>query len=332
VFWRAAAGTLVSPGPETARGEAALDGAALALGMSVVAFTGGGGPSAGGVGGAFNASPGAGASQGLYTVNGVQTASQQAARIAYQQQLRLVATRGATALTTTAPRVAVFSVGLRTGAVLFFVVGVPLAIYQIATHEGDWEAPWAQYCREVEARLGPLGGTSAPGGRPPGGAYPGEPAHAPGAATPAPARDPGAVGPAHAPGSDNQPAAGAGGGEKAEAPGVVDDPAECARLIRAGVTHDHHVFPQTLRGEFARIGIPIDRYTITIPAHKHIGPRGVHTTLDWNDHWHLFFEDVPTGPLTPQQMREWGKKAEDLAIDLLHIAGMDRLPLHWYRR
>jgi hypothetical protein len=222
---------------------------------------------------------------------------------------------------------------MRGGVLAFFVIGVPLAIYQISTHEGDWETPWAAYAKEVGARLGPYGGTDPPGGRPPSGAYEGEPQQAPGTPTPAPAHDPSTGESAQAPGKDpTQPAEAPGpqGGEALEAPGVVDDPDECHRLIVAGTPHKHHIFPQTLKEYFARIGINIHRYTISIPAKQHIGPNGLHSALNWNDHWHVFFDDIPTGPLTEDQMKKWEGKAKDLAMDLLHQAGMAHLPHEWY--
>jgi hypothetical protein len=118
----------------------------------------------------------------------------------------------------------------------------------------------------------------------------------------------------------------------AEAPGLVDDAAECARQIRAKKSHDHHIFPQTLREEFSRIGMDIDEYTITMPWDEHIGAKGIHTVFDWNSHWHLFFEDVPSGKLTPAQQKRWEDKAKDEAMDLLRIAGMLWRKIHPYRK
>jgi hypothetical protein len=118
----------------------------------------------------------------------------------------------------------------------------------------------------------------------------------------------------------------------AETPGLIDDPAECARQNRAKKTHDHHIFPQTLREEFLRIGMNIDDYTISIPSDKHIGPNGVHTILQWNDHWHLFFEDVPGGKLSPSQQQQWQIKAKAEVMDLLYRAGMLNYKIHPYRK
>ena len=65
--------------------------------------------------------------------------------------------------------------------------------------------------------------------------------------------------------------------------------------------------------------ISIDDYTITIPANKHIVTKGIHKVLDWNDQWHTFFDEVPTGPLSTGEIAKWTKKAIDMAIDLLHM-------------
>jgi hypothetical protein len=150
-----------------------------------------------------------------------------------------------------------------------------------------------------------------------------------------PAVDPDRPAPGQAPAPAPSPPAQAPGqqpGTTAEAPDIVDDPGECYRLITKGITHDHHIFPQTLRDEFARIGINIDDYTITIPASRHIGPRGVHIVLDWNDQWHVFFDEIPTGPFSPGEQATYRKKAIDMAIDLLHIGKMDGLVIHPYRK
>lgn len=162
-----------------------------------------------------------------------------------------------------------------------------------------------------------------------------DPALAPGAGTPSAAVDPTAPAPAQAPGQapGAAQAPGAEGGEAAQAPGgVVDDPAECARQNKAKILHDHHIFPQSLRDEFSRIGIPIDRYTITLPFDKHIGTDGVHHVFGWNDHWHVFFDEVPHRALSPAEQQRWGLKALEEAIDLMYLAGLSRYKVHPYRK
>ena len=117
--------------------------------------------------------------------------------------------------------------------------------------------------------------------------------HAPGTSTD-PAADPGDTGSAVAPGARSP--------EPVNAPGlpVIDSPAECNQYNLSNELHDHHIFPQTCRGEFSRIGIEPDDFTITItiPGDQHIGKDGIHTVFDWNGEWQDFLDQIPIGPLT----------------------------------
>ena len=76
-------------------------------------------------------------------------------------------------------------------------------------------------------------------------------------------------------------------------PGPVDTPAECAKLIKAGKTHDHHIFPKEYVNEFDSIGINVDDYTVTLKPAEHIGKPGIHITMDWNGEWGDFFNEIP---------------------------------------
>jgi hypothetical protein len=100
------------------------------------------------------------------------------------------------------------------------------------------------------------------------------------------------------------------------APGVVDDPDECRKLIAAHQDHWHHIFPREYVNEFESIGIAIDDFTVKLPWDKHIGSRGLHINLDWNDRWGEFFDQVPID-LTDRQRRDWAYKAIDLAVELM---------------
>ena len=168
-------------------------------------------------------------------------------------------------------------------------------------------------------------GTSLPGGAPP-------PASAPGRDTPAPRQAPGAQGkePAIDPGVSGRPPAtlpGLPSPAPAKEPGVVDDPAECAKLIKAGKTHDHHIFPQEYINEFEAINILVHDYTVTLNAAQHIGSKGIHITMDWNGEWADFFDQVPND-LTPEQRFLWGKKAIEKAIELMNKAGIAWKQVH----
>lgn len=104
--------------------------------------------------------------------------------------------------------------------------------------------------------------------------------------------------------------------------------AECAGKIKQGQTHDHHVFPRQYKEEFFRIGIiDVDQFTISIPADKHIGKKGIHTILDYNGEWYDFFYNKPLRQQTLEN-------ATRLATELLDRAGLlpKRGDLHWYDR
>jgi hypothetical protein len=171
--------------------------------------------------------------------------------------------------------------------------------------------------------------TALPGGAPPQviapGTTPSGPGQAPGPEDDEPKRVPGSVPPwpVKTPGASQQPV---------KAPGVVDDPDECLRLIKAGVTHDHHIFPKQFADEFIAIEIIVDEFTVTLDATEHIGKNGVHTTLDWNGEWYDFFADFPRASLTDAQASKWHSRAKALATELMHRAKMTKKPMHWYRK
>jgi len=124
---------------------------------------------------------------------------------------------------------------------------------------------------------------------------------------------------------------GRGSSAPAIEPGPVDSPAECAKLIKAGITHDHHIFPQEYINEFESIGIVVDDYTVTLNATQHIGKKGIHNTMDWNQEWGDFFDKVPND-LTPEQAHMWGKRAIDKAIELMNQAGIAWKQVHRFRK
>ncbi|MFI0408198.1 DUF4157 domain-containing protein [Actinomadura sp. 3N508] len=173
-------------------------------------------------------------------------------------------------------------------------------------------------------------GTSQPGGAPPPKAI------APGAAGPPSVKAPSGSpeGPARAPGPDRPPAAkapGAAGPTAVRAPGVVKFPDECLRLIKAGTTHDHHLFPWEYVHEFADIWIWVDDYTVTLDWDKHIGRKGLHIVLDWNREWGEFFDQVPND-LTDSERAFWCKEAFKFAQELMIRAGISSKDVHVYRR
>jgi hypothetical protein len=65
--------------------------------------------------------------------------------------------------------------------------------------------------------------------------------------------------------------------------------------VVAEALHNHHVFVQAFRSQFARAGIAIDKYLVRIPASWHqrwvhsLGARGG----QWNRAWLEFFERNP---------------------------------------
>lgn len=148
-----------------------------------------------------------------------------------------------------------------------------------------------------------------------------------------------------APGKDKAPATlpgtGTGGpvtdpgeNEPVEAPGpLVDDRAECAKLIGSKTTHDHHVFPQKFRERFKDLQIDVDDYTITLRWDRHVGTNGVHNALDWNPQWEDFFFDMPeVSKMTTEQARGWRLRALNFGFRLMVEAGIDRRRVHPFHK
>jgi hypothetical protein len=161
-----------------------------------------------------------------------------------------------------------------------------------------------------------------------------EPAQAPGVDS-TPAQAPGKQSsPASAPGRDTTPMTDPVDKTPAQAPGqLVDEPAECKKLIGSKVTHDHHVFPQKFRQRFKDIGIEIDDWTVTMGWQDHVGKNGLHAGFGWNDEWEMFFDDMPeVGKMTAEQARGWQRRAQNFGYRLMIEAGIDRRKLHPYRR
>lgn len=169
-------------------------------------------------------------------------------------------------------------------------------------------------------------GTSLPGGAPEPaqapGTTPAEPIEAPGTET-TPSVAPGAtaVTPVKAPGTSQGPV---------KAPGIVDDPAECAKQIKGGKTHQHHIFPVEYINEFDSLNIEVDDYVVPLEPTKHIGKNGIHVVFDWNAVWGDFFSEIPIN-LTEAEISKYAKKAFDLAIELLNDAGIASKPVQKYK-
>ncbi|WP_155368507.1 eCIS core domain-containing protein [Catellatospora vulcania] len=161
-----------------------------------------------------------------------------------------------------------------------------------------------------------------------------EPVKAPGADS-APAQAPGqSSGTASAPGRDTAPMTDPVDKTPAQAPGqLVDEPAECKKLIGSKVTHDHHIFPQKFRQRFKDIDIDIDDWTVTMGWQDHVGKDGLHAGFGWNEEWETFFDDMPeVGKMTAEQARGWKKRAQNFGYRLMIEAGIDRRKLHPYRK
>ncbi len=163
-----------------------------------------------------------------------------------------------------------------------------------------------------------------------------QPAHAPGVDTTegkAPGKD---STPAKAPGTstDSVPVNDPGDVQPAEAPGpLVDEPAECKKLIGSKTTHDHHVFPQKFRELFKQMDINIDQWTITMRWDKHVGKDGLHANFGWNDEWAEFFDKMPeVSKMTRQEALGWQLRAKNFGFRLMIEAGIDRGRLHPYRK
>ncbi|RZU76120.1 putative lipoprotein DUF2380 [Micromonospora kangleipakensis] len=202
------------------------------------------------------------------------------------------------------------------GAVV--VAGVIYVVIEAQSHPEARTKPGEEYR-----------GTALPGGAPPPlvqapGADRGTSIEAPGAAREGSIEAPGAAGP-EAVEAPSGPTTG-----PVRAPGVVDNPDECLRLIKAGTMHDHHIFPRQFQHDFAKLGIRIDDFTVTLPWDKHIGRGGLHITFDWNGEWSEFFARVPD-VLTNAQATAWFNRALDLAIDMMGRTGLMNRRLHLYR-
>jgi RHS repeat-associated protein len=78
------------------------------------------------------------------------------------------------------------------------------------------------------------------------------------------------------------------------------------------ITHDHHIFPQQRRADFLRIGIDVDKYTITISAKKHIN---LHSGGNYNWEWEEFFHGEGANPTY--------NGAFDFAMELLYEYGIN---------
>ena len=153
------------------------------------------------------------------------------------------------------------------------------------------------------------------------GAGPATPTHAPGTSQ-APAALPGAATPA--PVRDPTPQ------QQVEAPGVSKEAVRLAAKvkIKIGDVVEEFIFPPELEAEFRRIGIDIFKYAITIKATKTIVEKGgLHKAYDWHGEWEEFFHRVPD-KLSVSEATAQRDKAFKLATQLLQQAGITRATAH----
>ena len=92
-------------------------------------------------------------------------------------------------------------------------------------------------------------------------------------------------------------------------PGLIGVAAIIERLIQQQ-THQHHIFPQEFRHDFEDcLGIPIDDFTIPLPAWKHWD---IHPA--WNDDWDLWLAEHPNATA-------WD--AAEYAAELIYEYGLE---------
>jgi hypothetical protein len=108
---------------------------------------------------------------------------------------------------------------------------------------------------------------------------------------------------------------------------LADDQATCESLTQAQKRHQHHVFPQEYRIEFAELDIEVDEFTISVKAADHIRAHG---RSDWNGEWEDFFSRVPDRTLTPAEKTKWQEKALQLLADLLDRMNWSHLKIRPY--
>jgi hypothetical protein len=90
---------------------------------------------------------------------------------------------------------------------------------------------------------------------------------------------------------------------------------------------DHHIFPQKYRPNFEKLGINIDKYTVSLGQGTHL--RGIHgkgsfeLAGKWNDKWKAFFLQNP---------KATAKEAYQFAGKLMDEYKLNKEILHEYRK
>jgi hypothetical protein len=98
--------------------------------------------------------------------------------------------------------------------------------------------------------------------------------------------------------------------------------------------HQHHVFSQEFRDQFAERGVDIDAFTIDIDPGEHLGQVHSEHVHDWNASWEDFWEFVTEQEASagqPLSQDEFGLLAHAQASAMLDEAGLSNYELHAYK-
>ncbi len=73
-----------------------------------------------------------------------------------------------------------------------------------------------------------------------------------------------------------------------------------ADIVSAGLPEYHHLFPQAFRGDFGRLGIDVDDFTIVLSKEAHRGSGGgiQYSPSNWNATWKKFLARNPNASQT----------------------------------
>jgi hypothetical protein len=73
-----------------------------------------------------------------------------------------------------------------------------------------------------------------------------------------------------------------------------------ADIVNAGLPEYHHLFPQAFRGDFARLGIDVDDFTIMLSKEAHRGSGGgiQYSPANWNATWKKYLARNPNASET----------------------------------
>jgi hypothetical protein len=98
-------------------------------------------------------------------------------------------------------------------------------------------------------------------------------------------------------------------------------------LLPSAKVADHHIFPQKYRPNFEKLGIDIDKYTVSLGQNTHL--RGIHgkgsfgLAGKWNDRWKAFFQQNPDAT---------AKDTYQFAGKLMDEYKLNKEILHGYRK